>query len=53
VVFGRTSGAAAVLAGVLLLSGCASAAAPEVEEVAGRFEDPSGDPGERCDLLHL
>jgi len=52
VVFGRTSGAVAVLAaGVLLLAGCASADAPEVEEVASRFEDPSGDPGERCDLL--
>jgi hypothetical protein len=52
VVFGRTSGAVAVLAaGVLLLAGCASADAPEVEEVASRFEDPSGDPGERCGLL--
>jgi hypothetical protein len=52
VVFGRTGAAVAVLAaGVLLLAGCASADAPEVGEVASRFEDPAGDPGERCGLL--
>ena len=35
----------------LLVSGCASADAPEVERVATQFEDSSGDPGSRCDLL--
>jgi hypothetical protein len=44
--------AAVVLAaGAVLLTGCSSASQPEVEQVAGTFEDPSGDPGERCDLL--
>ena len=44
--------AAAVLAaGAVLLTGCSSASQPEVEQVASAFEDPSGDPGERCDLL--
>jgi hypothetical protein len=35
----------------LLVSGCASADAPNVERVATQFEDSSGDPGARCDLL--
>lgn len=40
-----------VVVGAALLTGCASAAEPEVQRVATTFEDPSGDPGERCDLL--
>jgi hypothetical protein len=36
---------------VLLLGGCASAQRPDVEQVATRFTDPSGDPEARCDLL--
>jgi hypothetical protein len=35
----------------LLASGCASAERPEVERVATTFEDSSGDPQGRCDLL--
>jgi hypothetical protein len=35
----------------LLVSGCASAERPEVERVATTFEDSSGDPQARCDLL--
>jgi hypothetical protein len=35
----------------LLASGCSSAERPEVERVATAFEDSSGDPQERCDLL--
>jgi hypothetical protein len=35
----------------LLATGCASAQQPEVERVATVFEDPSGDPQERCGLL--
>jgi hypothetical protein len=40
-------------AGVLavLLTGCASASRPDVSTVASAFEDPSGDPQARCDLL--
>jgi hypothetical protein len=34
-----------------VLAGCASAQAPDVERVAATFEDPSGDPQARCDLL--
>ena len=41
----------ALAAGALLLTGCSSAHQPEVERVASTFEDPSGDPEERCDLL--
>ena len=40
-----------VVVGAVLLTGCASASEPEVERVAATFEDPSGDPGARCDLL--
>jgi hypothetical protein len=43
--------AAVWAAGAVLLTGCSSASQPEVEQVASTFEDPSGDPGERCDLL--
>jgi hypothetical protein len=35
----------------VLVSGCSSAERPEVERVATAFEDPSGDPQARCDLL--
>src|SRR5690349_13125077 len=35
----------------VLLTGCASAAEPDVSKVATAFEDPSGDPQARCDLL--
>jgi hypothetical protein len=44
----------ALLAGIglaLLVSGCASAEGPEVQRVVTEFEDPSGDPQARCDLL--
>ena len=34
-----------------MLAGCASAQAPDVEQVATTFADPAGDPQERCDLL--
>jgi len=34
-----------------LLTGCASAGEPDVAKVATAFEDPSGDPQARCDLL--
>ena len=34
-----------------VLAGCASAQAPDVEKVATTFENPSGDPQARCDLL--
>jgi len=34
-----------------MLSGCGSAAQPEVEKVAAAFENPSADPGSRCALL--
>ena len=45
----RTS--AALLLGALALAGCASAEEPAVERVATTFEDSSGDPAARCDLL--
>src|SRR4051794_36537440 len=35
----------------VLLTGCASASEPDVSTVATAFEDPSGDPQARCDLL--
>jgi hypothetical protein len=34
-----------------LLTGCASAGEHDVAKVATAFEDPSGDPQTRCDLL--
>jgi energy-coupling factor transporter ATP-binding protein EcfA2 len=44
--------AAAIIAAVALpVSGCGSPSADEVESVAATFDDPSGDPGARCDLL--
>ncbi|MGY1810220.1 hypothetical protein ACI8AF_22875 [Blastococcus sp. SYSU D00669] len=44
----------ALLAGagaLALLTGCASAAEPDVGDVATAFEDPAADPQARCDLL--
>jgi hypothetical protein len=38
-------------AAAVLLTGCSSAQRPDVERVALTFEDPSGDPEARCDLL--
>jgi hypothetical protein len=43
--------AAAVLLGGLVLSGCAATEEPEAGRVATAFEDDSGDPAQRCDLL--
>ncbi len=40
-----------LVAAAFLLAGCSSAHEPEVERVAGEFEDLTGDPGQRCDLL--
>ena len=46
------SGALAVLGGLaLLVTGCSSSEAPEVGQVATRFEDASADAEARCDLL--
>jgi len=42
----------AVLAGAcLLLTGCSGLQKQDVEQTATTFENPSGDPGERCALL--
>jgi hypothetical protein len=41
----------ALAAGAAVLAGCSSTHEPEVQRVASTFEDPSGDPEERCDLL--
>ena len=38
-------------AGTLLLTGCAGTQEPEVGRVASTFEDVTGDPAQRCDLL--
>jgi hypothetical protein len=48
------SGGRALLAGaaaLALLTGCSSAAEPDVSGVATAFENPAGDPQTRCDLL--
>ena len=34
-----------------VLTGCSATQEPEVQRVASSFEDPSGDPEARCDLL--
>ena len=47
----KRRGGVIIAAGALLLTGCASAHEPEVRQVAVTFEDPSGDPEERCGLL--
>jgi hypothetical protein len=42
----------ATLAGAcLVLTGCSSMQRPDVEQVAGAFEDAGADPEARCDLL--
>ena len=43
--------AVAITGSAALLAGCASAQQPEVTKVATAFENPSGDPEARCDLL--
>ena len=47
----RPRAAVALAAGAVLLTGCSSAHEPEVERVAGTFDDTSADPQQRCDLL--
>ncbi len=47
----RRGAVLATAAGALLLSGCSSLQQSEVEQVATSFEDQSGDPEARCDLL--
>jgi hypothetical protein len=47
----RRSAAGLVGAGVLVLTGCAAASEDEVRAVATAFEDPAGDPQDRCELL--
>ena len=48
----RATTAVLVLGGLaVLLSGCASAAQPEVEKAAAAVENPAVDPFTRCDLL--
>jgi hypothetical protein len=42
---------ATAIGALLLLSGCSSLQRSEVERVATSFEDQSGDPEARCDLL--
>jgi hypothetical protein len=44
-------GSAALGLAALVLTGCASAQEPEVTRVATAFENPSGNPEARCDLL--
>jgi hypothetical protein len=44
-------GSAALGAAALMLTGCASTQETEVKGVATAFEDASGDPEARCDLL--
>jgi hypothetical protein len=48
---GRRCSAALAGAAILLVSGCGSLGADEVEKVAVAFDDPAGDAGSRCDLL--
>ena len=47
----RWTGALGLAALGVLLAGCSSAQAPDVEQVARTFSDPAGDPAERCALL--
>ena len=44
-------GSAALGLAALMLTGCANAQEPEVTRVATAFENPSGNPEARCDLL--
>jgi hypothetical protein len=47
----RSTRALGLAALCVVLAGCASAQAPDVEQVATTFSDPAGDPEERCELL--
>lgn len=47
----RRSSLLVLAAAAVVLTACASSHQPEVERIAGTFEDPSADPEERCDLL--
>jgi hypothetical protein len=47
----RRAALVAAAGALLALTGCASIQRPEVAGVATAFEDPSGDPEARCDLL--
>ena len=47
----RRTAAGLVAAGALVLTGCAAASEGDVRAVATAFEDPGGDPQDRCDLL--
>jgi hypothetical protein len=47
----RRAALVAAAGAVLLLTGCASVDQPAVQRVATTFEDTSGDPQARCDLL--
>jgi hypothetical protein len=49
--FGTSGAILAAGALTVLLTGCASAEQPEVQRVATRFEDSSGEARARCDLL--
>ena len=42
---------AGALAALVVLTGCAASSEDDVRAVATAFEDPGGDPQERCDLL--
>ena len=43
--------AAGALATLVVLTGCAASSEDDVRAVATAFEDPGGDPQDRCDLL--
>ena len=47
----RRTAAGLVAAGALALTGCAASSEDDVRAVATAFEDPGGDPQDRCDLL--
>jgi hypothetical protein len=47
----RRTAAGLVAAGALVLTGCAAASEADVRAAATAFEDPGGDPQDRCDLL--
>ena len=44
-------GAAGTLAALVVLTGCAASSEDDVRAVAAAFEDTTGDPQDRCDLL--
>jgi hypothetical protein len=44
-------GAAGALAALVVLTGCAASSEDDARAVATAFEDPGGDPQDRCDLL--